>query len=340
MSTKTIIIDPYTNVLYASFYLYGLIKKFGRRNVCFDAKPFKSMNFDDRRSAMCFIIMDELAVKKYCLYYDDSFKIKPELYEWCDVYGSVNANYQLTPSQYHTKLVSLPPSFGISIWNGFETTYFCISNFIKSSAGLKRLRKFIGKYKRMYISRAKYIDYNTTSEIDEKYIFHLSTLWYNDEWNRNDNGVNRVRAVFIRACKSLTEVNFEGGFFSNRTDESAVQFADCLYSKKITIKEYLYKTKKYAIVFNTPAFWNCHGWKLAEYMALGKAIISLPLTNDLPKPLEHGVNIHFVNDETEIARAVEFIMKNSEYRKKLESGARLYWESFGEPEIALKLLSV
>jgi glycosyltransferase involved in cell wall biosynthesis len=94
-------------------------------------------------------------------------------------------------------------------------------------------------------------------------------------------------------------------------------------------------------VFNTPSFWDYHGWKLGEYLALGKCIVSTKLSNDLPYPLEHGVNIYFVeNSEESMREAVEYILTHPDYRHKLEKGAREYWETYGTPEASLKLLGI
>ena len=110
----------------------------------------------------------------------------------------------------------------------------------------------------------------------------------------------------------------------------------------MSISEYIEKTKQSVFVFNTPAFWNCHGWKLGEYLAMGKAIVSTPLSNDLPYPLEHGVNIHFLKDdsEEEMQNAINQIIENQAYRKKLEAGAKKYWDTYGTPEKSLELLGI
>jgi glycosyltransferase involved in cell wall biosynthesis len=88
-------------------------------------------------------------------------------------------------------------------------------------------------------------------------------------------------------------------------------------------------------------FWDCHGWKLGEYLALGKAIISTPISNDLPLSLVHGENIHIVeNNFEEIRKAIILIIKDDEYRHKLEKGAHLYWEKYGTPSKSLELLGL
>jgi glycosyltransferase involved in cell wall biosynthesis len=99
-------------------------------------------------------------------------------------------------------------------------------------------------------------------------------------------------------------------------------YTGILINFKYSYSEYLEKTKKSLFVFNTPAVFECHGWKLGEYMAMGKAIISTPLSNDLPESLKHGENIHFVNSEEEIKDAIQLLLKDEDYRNKLEKGIK------------------
>ena len=259
------------------------------------------------------------------------------MYRWCDVYGCVNANFDKTPEKYHQKLVSLCPSFGVRCWSIFQSVWNAFAHLPKDGTSV---RKYWGKHKRL-LDRPTYSDYMTIAPVDEQYVFFLSTLWYNDEWNKNDEGVNGRRANFIRACKSMDKVLFEGGLVSQGKERSSEGlFADCL-CQGVPMREWLEKTKRSALVFNTPAFWDCHGWKLGEYLAMGKCIVSTPLSNDLPAPLEHGKQIHYVENNQEAMReAVEYIIDHPEYRKRLEQGAKAYWERYGTPEVSLKLLGL
>jgi glycosyltransferase involved in cell wall biosynthesis len=94
------------------------------------------------------------------------------------------------------------------------------------------------------------------------------------------------------------------------------------------------------VVFNCPAVHGCLGWKLGEYLALGKAIISIPLERALPEPLEHGEHIHYVDDNTEaMSEAVRTIDRDADYRHHLESGARSWYERNLTPaKIAARLV--
>ena len=333
-----VIIDPVDDILYMSFYVYGLTMLFGSNNVSFSPNPFAELSTESRHSKSTrFIVEKDGKEKRFVIHGNDSYQIQEELYDWCDVYGCVNANYAKTPEKYYKKLVVLCPSFGIRCWNIHETVFRALSNLPRNETSV---RKFIGKHKRL-LDRPAYSDYLTNVPVDDHYVFFLSTLWYNDEWNRNDEKVNARRANFIRACKELDDVVLEGGLVSQGKERSSeTLFSDCLCSG-VPMKEWMEKTKRSALVFNTPAFWDCHGWKLGEYLALGKCIVSTPLSNDLPAPLEHGKQIHYVENNQEAMReAVKYIIGHPDYRKRLEHGAKDYWERYGTPEASLRLLGL
>jgi glycosyltransferase involved in cell wall biosynthesis len=336
MRTK-VIIDPKVNVYYASFYIRGLYEKFGRENIVFKSRPFKMIN--NRLVNLNFIVIKNNIETKFSINFDDSFEIKEECYNWCDVYGNVNTNWNETSIKCRKKLVSLAPSFGIQLWNFTDTIFYAVSNYIKT--GFKsNLRKFVGKYKRQYVKRLPFDDYRKKSTVDN-YIFHVSTLWPSNEWVMNDEFVNKARANFIDICKSLPEIHFEGGFYYSGKYPLNERYKNMIFNNFLPINKYIEKLQQSTLVFNTPAWLNCNGWKLGEYMALGKAIISTPLFNDIPAPLIHGEHIHFVeNDIEQIKSAILLILHDDAYRHKLEKGSRMYWEQYATPVKSLELLGL
>lgn len=328
-----VIINDTCDIVYSSFFIQGLYSMFGKRNVRFSRAMVKAGG----SSNLNFVVSQGgTQERKYSISLADSYKVDESLYDWCDVYGSVNANFAKTPNKYHDKLVALCPSFGVRIWGLPRSMAFAL--FHQANVRIP-IKKRMGKAWRLY-RRPAYEDY-TPSLVSNHDVFFLSTLWYNDEWNRNDEGVNSRRASFIRACKELDEVSFEGGLVSQGKGRSSEdQFSDCLHGR-VSMREWMDKTKQSLLVFNTPAFWDCHGWKLGEYLAMGKCIVSTALSNDLPVPLEHGKNIHFVeNSEEAMKEAVKYIVDHPDYRAMLEKGAREYWEKYGSPIASLRLLGI
>lgn len=155
------------------------------------------------------------------------------------------------------------------------------------------------------------------------------------------------RGEFLKACKKAG-IEIEGGLFYINSDvvlkempdypKYKKEYKNFIYEDRLSIDDYIKKTKESILVFNTPSVCECHGWKLAEYLCMGKAIISTPLTRELPEDLVHGENIHFVQRIEDIYNAVVKIKTDDTYRRKLECGARAYYEKWLAPEIVIKRL--
>lgn len=333
-----IIIDPEDDIQYMSFYIKGLEEMFGRESVVFNHKAFDELPSEERHTrTMRFIIKTGSSERRYTIDTNDSHRVNEVLYQWCDAYGSVNANFSKTPEALQKKLISLCPSFAIQYTHPIHAIVPTLNGLLHTQ---RNKRKYLGCWKRT-MQRPRLEAY-TMQEPREGYVFHLSTLWQSDEWNRNDEGVNLRRALFIRACKALgAEMTFEGGLVTSRTGDSIAQFTDCL-SKRLPADECLQKTKESTFVFNTPAYWNCHGWKLGEYMALGKAILSTPLSNDLPSPLVEGEHIHYVDvtSPTALDDAIRLLLNDKAYRKHLENNIHRYWCDYGTPQASLRLMGI
>lgn len=355
-NAKQVIIDPRISYPYSSFYIYGLIQIFGKQHIMFSIQPFRALG--DPGWNMRFIIKEGLSTTRYFIHTNDTYHIQQIDYDWCDVYGCVNANYAHYPRNQYNKLVSLVPSFGICAMGLLPTMQMALSNFCQVPQSIlartewnkydnkhevnrwKNIKHYFGRYYKTYNNRCPYNTYTTPIDSEDNYIFFLSTLWYNHPDNQNDKRVNLRRAYFIRACQSIENLRFEGGLLGDDTSSKDV-FRDVLATHGVPLAEWIEKTKRSALVFNTPAFWDCHGWKLGEYLAMGKCIISTELSNDLPAPLIHGEHIHYVeNSQEAMYEAIRYILSHPDYRHKLEMGAHTYWEKYGTPIQSLGLMGI
>ncbi len=354
---QNIIIDSRTNIPYGSFYIKGLSDIYGKRNVKFSGKPFlelAALSWNIR-----FIVINRDKEIKVFIHTNDSYEIEPSHYDWCDIYGHVNANFEHYPIDKYPKLKSLVPSFAIRNFNFMETIYFSIKNLLTSIDDIKlikvyniqkkifeqnyykNIRRHFLNYLKNYLNRVSIETYENKSKVNDNKIFFLSTLWYSDEFNKNDEGVNRRRSNFIEVCKDIKDCDFEGGLLADSSSSKEL-FISSITNERLTLSYWIQKTKESVLVFNTPAFWDCHGWKLGEYLALGKAIITTPLSNDLPEPLIHGQHVHIIQDSSKetIHKAITYILENSAYRMNLEMNARKYWEEYGTPRKSIELLGI
>lgn len=336
-----VFIDPRARISYASFYIEGLFRLLGKAGVKFEKKYFadliQSNGKDDFEHYFAFVVAENFAIKKIVIDYRDKNTLNMDALTWADIYGKVNYNKAVLlesgdGSQNH-KIVPIGPNFGIRIWNNHQTFFNLIKNYLNCSEELPvSLRDFMSGYN-WQRKRPRYDSYKQSlSEGD--YIFFQSTLYGKRE---NASQVNRLRAAFIRACKS-TVSNFEGGLLAKPQYQEFRIYKDVLAGKYFKPSEYLHKVKKSAVAFNTPAAWGCLGWKLGEFLALGKAIISTPLLNEMPFPFEHGKHVHFVHAEKDIKCAVEKVVNDRLYRQQLEQGARAYFDKYLSPEAVARRL--
>lgn len=336
-----VFIDPSVRIRYSSFYIQGLYDVFGKKNVTFSQKYFKQLerqtdpySFDHY---MAFVVVTKNELKKYVIDFADATTVKERAYNWCDIYGKINFSDHLTDKSFHKKMVSIPPGFGINIWGKFETTFKCISNFFKCKfKPLIPFKAYLIDYYSQY-KRPALTEYSsgTFHKENRPYVFMIGTLWTHENCM---NGTNLHRKTFVETCKSM-DIDFEGGFLSSPDHPQYEDFKNLTFIERYSTKAYVEKTKKSSFVFNTPAVHDCHGWKLGEYLAMGKAIISTPLSNNLPKSMVHGENIHFISNKNELEESIFLLVSDNSYRKKLETGAKNYYLEYGCPRKVVENLT-
>lgn len=338
-----IYIDPHVKILYASFYIHGLYEVFGRRNVTFSAKYFKTLNRKDEPYSfdhyMSFVIVrSNEVVSKIVIDFHDSFTVKLLAYDWCDSYAKINFNFLKTRKAFHSKIIPIPPGFGIRIWNLSETLYHGFLNLFKCEfkptvSIFEFLGSYYSQYKRALIRNyERDINMSISEEALKPYVYLMGTLW-------EDHGMdaNSYRQEFIKCCREAN-CDFEGGLVANPNHKYYLKFKDFIFKERVTIREYIGRTMKSWIVFNSPVVYNCHGWKLAEYLAMGKAVISIALYNHLPVGLIHKSNIHFINKPSEIKTALKLLLINANYRKSLEEGAVEYFSEYASPSAVVSAI--
>ena len=102
-----IIIDPRLQYAYASYYLLGIEKVFGKNNIQYSVKLFEGLDnkyIAAYRYGFAFVIKNEEDDYKIFIDSEDVACIFNEGYEWCDIYGKVNPTFEQT-QKYMKNLV-------------------------------------------------------------------------------------------------------------------------------------------------------------------------------------------------------------------------------------------
>ncbi len=324
-----IVIRPDFDAYYCSYYLAGIEEIFGPRSIRFSRDGFPGGH---EPHSLAFRVEPEGA--KVFVDTQDSSALYEESLDWCDSYAKINVDAGALGGEARSKVLSIGPSFGIRIWGLMRAGTLAAGNFRRSGAmmsGLHAVRELFANYWRQYHYRLPLSAFEP-GRTEDGYVFFLTSLW------RRELGCvrcNEHRAGFIKACRDMAGIRFEGGF-APRPSGYAPGFEALMIDRRYTFPEYLAKVKRSVVAFNTPAVYGCHGWKLGEYCALGKAIISTPLSRELPAPLEHGTHIHFVDGSVEgIREAIRLIVEDGDYRRRLERNARSYFEKHLAPSMCV-----
>lgn len=329
-----ILIDPRCKFIYAASFFFGLQQLFGIKNVGFDLKPFvelnqgpKDMGFDHY---MAFVV--EPQGKRVVIDYGDKTAFNEPALDWADVYAKINLSVE-RPTSAHVdrsmhKVCQIGPNFGINQWGNYGALKLFAKNRLK--IGVHRnwpitLKQYFGGYN--WARKRASIECYAPERSEEGYIFHASQFYVGQV---GGEAANQRRAAFIRAAKNHAN-QFEGGLVTAGKQSDMMGLSDVATSQAFSTKQYLSKTKRSSVVFNTPAAWGCHGWKFAEYFAMGKAIISMPFVNVPPQGIEHGVNIHLVERMADLDEAVCLLLTDTDYRQYLESNAREYFKNHLAP---------
>ncbi|CAA9202826.1 glycosyltransferase [Flavobacterium collinsii] len=304
------------DVFYDGYYIQGIKELY--KEFEFNIAKFPKFN----QGTFAFIVEKENYSKKIIIDSKDSNQIHLAELEWCDVYGKVNCNEYHLPIESSRKIMAIGPSFGVRIWSLLKTLYYLFLNFIRFKNSITNKREFVANYWRQY-KRLQLKSYHLTQSSKNE-VFFLNSIW------KKESETNKNRALFIETCKNSPLLRFEGGFVA-RSNGDNLGLDDLVYSKTIPLRLYIKKSKRSAFVFNTPAVLSCHGWKLAEFLALGKAIITTSHRNKLPEVLVNEKHLMYVENQSEINQAIEKLTTDVSFKRKLEVESRNYFDTYLTP---------
>jgi hypothetical protein len=316
MADELVRLDPRFAPEHAAYYLSGLIQRYGPAPFPLGLDGFPSAYSDNK--PLAFVLRRGTNERRIYIAADDMPALDEAALDWADVYGKVNLDRTLVPAGYADKVIPIGPSHALRLWSPRDSM---LMGWRTARAG-GRLAGIREHYRRFWLQTSRRLDHLAyePAPADDAYVFYNGWLW------AKHPEANGPRAEFMRACKALApDVTFEGGFTPRRRND-VPEFADVIADRRYTLVEYLDRIKRSTVVFNNPAAHHCLGWKLAEFLRLGKAIVTLPLSREMPVPVVHGEHVHVVDGSVDaIQQAVRAITADASYRQRLEHGARTYY---------------
>lgn len=331
---ETLIVHPGCDLPYASFVLQGFADVLGPSRIRYSTEGFPA-RFNGGR-VLAFYRGEEPEAKGFVSFTDQT-AVHRGARAWARVYGAVNVEpeHEAGACPVEEGIVPLGPTFGVRLRSAALTRRHVAGTWRWARRNRVRLAVRQTRAVLRHQRRRTYADAYVPRPADPDYVFFAAWPW------AKHTEVNPPRARFIEACRRAPGLTFEGGFAPRRRRDVA-DVVHLSAAGRYSIQEYIAKLQRSAVAFNNPAVHGCLGWKLGEFLALGKAVITLPLGRALPAPLEHGVHLHVIDGSpASIDDALGRLRRDHAYRQALETNARLWYDEHLAPaQVARRLLTL
>ena len=321
-AAATILISPDSSPQYYSYYLDGLT----------NAIPGARVRYSVAETPRLTSPRDGLAVvlpsgRRLFIAADDHPTVNLAALSWCDVYGQVNLESAQRNQPGGNKLLALGPGFGTRQSSSLRAIAHVLGASARggrSFAGPLPRARAIAKHQR---DRLPLCAYRPQPSSDDT-LFFLASFWHQHPQANNAR-------IDLWSALQHTGLKLEGGFVGAKASIAPRLQASETYD----LTRYIQRTQHSVVALNTPAVHGCLGWKLGEFFALGKAIVSLPLSREMPGGLDSGEQILIVETPDEAADAVCRLAGNQALRTQLERNARQYFDAWLSPmSIAHRLI--
>lgn len=188
------------------------------------------------------------------------------------------------------------------------------------------LTALMGGKPRSYFTEDKIHDIKPANASKPVVLF-LARLWKGD---RNMD-INNMRINIIKTLKQKYADNFIGGL----QDSPLVRemCPDLRVPRIYTCRnKYLKRMHKADICIASTGLHKSIGWKMGEYVAAGKAIVSEKLYYAVPGDFEAGKNYLEYNTVDECVAAVDRLMTEPDLLNRLSDNNLLYYNEYLKPD--------
>lgn len=149
------------------------------------------------------------------------------------------------------------------------------------------------------------------------------------EKNKDDtHKVNQSRIALIRELKRELGAHFIGGL--QNTAYARVQAPDLISTMPSARRDYIQLVRDAAIVVSSSGLLKSNGWKLGEYVALGKCIVSEPIHTQLPGDFAENKNYLKYESVVECLENITSLMSSPDNIAAMEQQNSVYFREYLE----------
>ena len=148
--------------------------------------------------------------------------------------------------------------------------------------------------------------------------------------------LNEIRASCVEALRREFGDDFFGGF--ERTEYASKNYREFLLPDDACSRKenYAKLLGAYPICVTTRGLHGSIGWKLGEYLAFSKAIVSERISHELPGEFAEGRNFLGFDNTDECVTATRQLFADAGLRSRMMLQNRFYYSNHVEPAAAIR----
>ncbi|MDN5211554.1 hypothetical protein QQ020_05815 [Fulvivirgaceae bacterium BMA12] len=218
-----------------------------------------------------------------------------------------------------------------ALWSNNLKDFF--KSYVRASKPLSKLLKVESS---IATSHFKYFEGQPKST-DRPLILFMARLWEPSKVSSSKSKsereeINHLRATCIRTLRKEFGELFVGGLAN--TDFAVKQYPDCVLNQKNMARKanYLKLMHNASICIATTGLMGSVGWKMAEYIAGAKAIVSEKNYYEFPGDFKEGCNFLSFEKLEDCIENVAYLVDNPLKRLEMMKANQSYYRQFLRPD--------
>jgi hypothetical protein len=225
---------------------------------------------------------------------------------------------------------------------GFNYNIQPEKNLLRYSGSLnKKVKYFIKTNKLLKKVSAKNFFYAHDFEYYPVKPQHNKILFLTRLWDPGDaksqrsvelrNRINATRVECIKRCREEFGSDFTGGLFVEKF--ASKHYPELIVDASLTNKaSYLQHVKHHAICIATTGLHNSIGWKMGEYVAASRAIVSEPLRFELPGNFSKDTNYYEFETADQLVTEISRLRNDPAAMSQMMNANFQYYNNYVKPE--------
>ncbi|NQX60387.1 glycosyltransferase family 1 protein [Paenibacillus qinlingensis] len=178
----------------------------------------------------------------------------------------------------------------------------------------------------------KFEDFPRAVSAEPRILFATRTWSFEEEDLNSEETqyIDDMRAECIRRLRKQFGSNFIGGF--SKREFARKHYPDCLLDESVTVRtNFMRLVKEADICLSTMGLFESNGWKLAEYVAASKAIVSERLRYTVPDFVPNKHYLAFTSVDECLEQTVK-LASNKELMLQMKKNNHDYYQQYLRPD--------